>query len=119
MEIGAALQDANVSLEMAQSEEDKAMYRAKISELNKKLEYEKDLVRKLLNGEDDTYLGRLMMQSNPRLTGFMFASTKEEFAKKLYNLDYSQLDSTQQKVVDEKVQNLENSGEKEVKYYKA
>ena len=119
MEIGAALQDANVSLEMAQSDEDKAMYRTKISELNKKLEYEKDLVRKLLNGEDDTYLGRLMMQSNPRLTGFMFASTKEEFAKKLYNLDYSQLDSAQQKVVDEKVQNLENSGEKEVKYYKA
>lgn len=119
MELGAALQDANVSLEMAQSDEDKAMYRTKISELNKKLEYEKDLVRKLLNGEDDTYLGRLMMQSNPRLTGFMFASTKEEFAKKLYNLNYSQLDSTQQKVVDEKVQNLENSGEKEVKYYKA
>ena len=119
MEIGAALQDANVSLEMAQSEEDKAMYRSRISDLNKKLEYEKELVRKLLNGEDDTYLGCLMMQSNPRLTGFMFASTKEEFAKKLYNLDYSQLDSTQQKVVDDKVQNLENSGEKEVKYYKA
>lgn len=113
------LQHAQTTLSAAQTEEEKIPLNSRIKELNEEIEAIKNQLRKLVNGEDDSYIGRLMMESNPHLTAAILPTTKDELSKKYYHTEYEKLDESFKKEIDKKYQKIVDSGELEIKYYKA
>lgn len=113
------LQHAQTTLSAAQTEEEKIPLNTRIQELNESIEERKNQLRKLVNGEDDSYIGRLMMESNPHLASSILPTTKDELSKKYYHTEYDKLDETFKKEIDKKYQKIVDSGELEIKYYKA
>lgn len=118
VDIGAKLNELNVALETA-NEGDKKNIESRIKELNKELEFYKDGVRNILDAKDDSYLGRLMMQSNPNIADAILPDTTNSIARRLYNTDYDKLDAAFKQRVDDEYQKLKDSGILEMRYYKA
>lgn len=113
------LQHNETQLSAAQTEEEKIPLKTKIKELNEEIENRKDLLRKLVNGEDDSYIGRLMMETNPHIASSIMPTTKDELSLRDYGSSYEKLEAAFKAEIDKKYKKLVDSGELEIKYYKA
>lgn len=113
------LQHVEATLSTVQTEEEKIPLKTKIKEINKNIEEHKNVIRKLVNGEDDSYIGRLMMESNPHLASSILPTSKDELSMRSYHTAYDKLDAAFKAEIDKEHQNLVDSGILEIKYYKA
>jgi hypothetical protein len=118
IDIGAKLNEANVSLESA-TDADTAAIKSKIKELNEDLDFHKDAIRNILDAKDDSYLGRLMMESNPNIADAILPDTKNSLARRYYGKDYDNLEAAFKTHIDEKYDKLKESGKLEMRYYRA
>jgi hypothetical protein len=118
VDIGAQLNEATVSLENA-ADADKTTINARIKSLNEELDFHKDAIRNILDAKDDSYLGRLMMQSNGHIADSILPDTKNSLARRYYGKDYDKLEAAFKAHIDTKYDKLKESGQLEMRYYKA
>lgn len=118
VDIGAQLNEATVSLENA-ADADKTIINARIKSLNEELDFHKDAIRNILDAKDDSYLGRLMMQSNGHIADSILPDTKNSLARRYYGKDYDKLEAAFKAHIDTKYDKLKESGQLEMRYYKA
>lgn len=101
-------------------------------EASKKIEIEKNItdlqsvlddkivnVRKLVNGEDDSYIGRLMLQSNKDILDRITPKTKEAISQNMYKRSYDSLPKYLQDNVIERIKSNKESGKTELDYVNA
>lgn len=118
VDVGAKLNELNVALETA-TDADKKNIETRIKELNEELKFYKDSVGNILEAKDDSYLGRLMMESNPNIADAILPDTVNSIAKRLYHTEYDKLDTAFKQRVDEEYKKIKESGILEMRYYKA
>lgn len=90
-----------------------------IHELNKIIEFKKQEVYDLLDGKDDSYIGRLMLESNPNIMNSIIPIDKESISKNMYNMSYDSLPKFLQEKVDKRIESQKESGETELNYMSA
>lgn len=114
------IQNTTANLSDKATEQEKNDANNEISKLKKVLNTKLEQVSKLLNGEDDSYIGRLMLESNKdKILNFIVPTTKESLSKHFYGVDYNELPNRYQKIIDDKLKNLSNSGQMEINYISA
>jgi hypothetical protein len=118
VDIGAKLNELNVALETA-TDADKKNIETRIKELNEELKFYKDSVGNILEAKDDSYLGRLMMESNPNIADAILPDTVNSISKRLYHTEYDKLDAAFKQRVDDEYKKIKESGILEMRYYKA
>lgn len=96
----------------------KADIASKITEKKKSIEEELDGVKRLINGEDDTYLGKLLLETNDHLRA-AFINDKNALAQKYYNSNYEDLPEAYKQAVDTIYDRRVKSGSLELEYDKA
>ena len=96
----------------------KADISKKISETQKMIQEELEGVRRLITAEDDTYLGKLLLETNDHLRG-AFINDKNALANKYYSMDYDSLPDAYKKSVDTIYDRRIKSGSLELEYDKA
>lgn len=90
-----------------------------VAALQSILDFKIDQVRKLVNGEDDSYIGRLMLETNKDILDNITPTTKDGIAKYLYGIEYSELPTIYQNKVDEQIKQHKESGLTEINYISA
>lgn len=78
-----------------------------------------DQVRNLVQGKDDSYIGRLMLETNKEILDSLTPTSKNEWAQNLYAKDYDDLPRTLQEKVNEIISNNDSSGKTELNYMSA
>lgn len=78
-----------------------------------------DQVRNLVQGKDDSYIGRLMLETNKEILDSLTPTSKNEWAQNLYAKDYDDLPRTLQEKVNEIISNNDISGKTELNYMSA
>lgn len=96
----------------------KADIASKIAEIKKSISEELDGVKRLINGEDDTYLGKLLLETNDHLRA-TFINDKNALAQKYYHSDYEDLPEAYKQAVDAIYDRRIKSGSLELEYDKA
>lgn len=96
----------------------KADIASKITEKKKSIEEELNGVKRLINGEDDTYLGKLLLETNDHLRA-AFINDKNALAQKYYTLNYEDLPEAYKQAVDTIYDRRVKSGSLELEYDKA
>lgn len=96
----------------------KADIASKITEVKKSIKEELDGVKRLINGEDDTYLGKLLLETNDHLRA-AFINDKNALAQKYYNSNYEDLPEAYKQAVDAIYDRRVKSGSLELEYDKA
>lgn len=76
-------------------------------------------VRDLINGKDDSYLGRLMLETNPEILNGIIPVDKDSIAQNLYNNKYDNLPKYLKEEVDKIIQTRNDSGLAEINYMTA
>ena len=78
-----------------------------------------DQVRNLVQGKDDSYIGRLMLETNKEILDSLTPTSKNAWAQNLYAKDYDDLPRTLQEKVNEIISNNASSGKTELNYMSA
>ena len=78
-----------------------------------------DQVRNLVQGKDDSYIGRLMLETNKEILDSLTPTSKNAWAQNLYAKDYDDLPRTLQEKVNEIISNNDSSGKTELNYMSA
>lgn len=78
-----------------------------------------DQVRNLVQGKDDSYIGRLMLETNKEILDSLTPTSKNGWAQNLYAKDYDDLPRTLQEKVNEIISNNDSSGKTELNYMSA
>ena len=78
-----------------------------------------DQVRNLVQGKDDSYIGRLMLETNREILDSLTPTSKNAWAQNLYAKDYDDLPRTLQEKVNEIISNNDSSGKTELNYMSA
>lgn len=78
-----------------------------------------DQVRNLVQGKDDSYIGRLMLETNKEILDSLTPTSKNAWAQNLYAKDYDNLPRTLQEKVNEIISNNDSSGKTELNYMSA
>ena len=90
-----------------------------MSELDKVIKTKIDELHNLIDGKDDSYIGRLMLETNPNLMNGLIPTTKEALSKNLYHQDYDSLPTYLQEKIDKMHKDRIDSGETELNYMQA
>lgn len=98
-------------------ESKKAEVDAQISEKEKTIKDLTEKVRKLVRGEDDSYLGRLMLQANPSISKSLIPNSKDALAYRNYGVKYDDLSALGKQHIDSIFTTVENSGQIERDWY--
>ena len=98
-------------------ESKKAEVDAQISEKEKTIKDLTEKVRKLVRGEDDSYLGRLMLQANPSISESILPNNKNGLSYRMYGVSYDELTEFGKMNVDNAYSIIEQSGQIERDYY--
>ena len=92
---------------------------SEINNINKIIELKKQEVYDLLDGKDDSYIGRLMLESNPNIMNSIIPIDKESISKNMYNMSYNDLPKFLQEKIDARINSQKESGETELNYMSA
>jgi hypothetical protein len=90
-----------------------------IGTLQEILNFKIDQVRNLVQGKDDSYIGRLMLETNKEILDSLTPTSKNAWAQNLYAKDYDDLPRTLQEKVNEIISNNDSSGKTELNYMSA
>lgn len=90
-----------------------------IGTLQEILNFKIDQVRNLVQGKDDSYIGRLMLETNKEILDSLTPTSKNAWAQNLYAKDYDDLPRTLQEKVNEIISNNDSSGKTEINYMSA
>ena len=90
-----------------------------ISTLQEILNLKIDQVRNLVQGKDDSYIGRLMLETNKEILDSLTPTSKNAWAQNLYAKDYDDLPRALQEKVNEIISNNDSSGKTELNYMSA
>lgn len=90
-----------------------------IGTLQEILNFKIDQVRNLVQGKDDSYIGRLMLETNKEILDSITPTSKNAWAQNLYAKDYDDLPRTLQEKVNEIISNNDSSGKTELNYMSA
>jgi hypothetical protein len=90
-----------------------------INTLQEILNLKIDQVRNLVQGKDDSYIGRLMLETNKEILDSLTPTSKNAWAQNLYAKDYDDLPRTLQEKVNEIISNNDSSGKTELNYMSA
>lgn len=90
-----------------------------MSELDKVIKTKIDELHNLIDGKDDSYIGRLMLETNPNLMNGLIPITKEALSKNLYHQNYDSLPTYLQEKIDKMHKDRIDSGETELNYMQA
>lgn len=90
-----------------------------INALQEILNLKIDQVRNLVQGKDDSYIGRLMLETNKEILDSLTPTSKNAWAQNLYAKDYDDLPRALQEKVNEIISNNDSSGKTELNYMSA
>lgn len=91
----------------------------KINQLQEIIDLKINQVRNLVQGKDDSYIGRLMLETNKDILNAITPTTKNALAENLYGRSYDQLPLSLQARIDEKINAQSESGQLEINYMAA
>lgn len=91
----------------------------KINQLQEIIDLKINQVRNLVQGKDDSYIGRLMLETNKDILNAITPTTKDALAENLYGRSYDQLPLSLQARIDEKINAQSESGQLEINYMAA
>lgn len=119
LNIQSEIQAKRTSLSDNAKQEEVDAVKAETSKLQKVLDFKIDQVRKLVSGQDDSYIGRLMLESNKDILDKITPTSKEGLSKYLYGVEYSNLPTIYKNEVDKQVKEHSSSGLTEINYMSA
>jgi hypothetical protein len=90
-----------------------------IKKLNEIIEAKKEEIYDLIDGKDDSYIGRLMLETNPNIMNAIIPTDKESISKNVYGVEYDSLPSMLKDKIDQIVSKRKDSGETELNYMQA
>lgn len=101
-------------------EEDVEANKQSISKLKEILKTKVEEIHRLMDGNDDSYIGRLMLETNKdTILNNIIPTTKDGIAKNMYGVSYDALPKRYQGLVDKEIENRKNSGQTEINYIEA
>lgn len=90
-----------------------------INQIQEIIDFKINQVRNLVQGKDDSYIGRLMLESNKDILNSIVPTTKDSLAKNMYNRSYDNLPKFLQEKINTIVSNKDTSGQTEINYVSA
>ena len=113
------IDDINSKLRDNSSEEEKAEAKENINKRKKIIDFKIQQVRDLLDGKDDSYIGRLMLASNPEIADSLAEISKDAISKRSYGMNYDELPKSYKTIIDDEIKNRKESGITSMDYVKA
>lgn len=114
------ISEKRASIKDNTSEEEKSKINKEISQLQKVIDAKVNEVRTLVDGKDDSYLGRLMLETSKKdILDKIIPTSKDGWAEHLYNTTYDNLPELLQKDVDSQMSKYAESGELQINYMSA
>ena len=98
---------------------EKAAINEDINRMQTILDFKIAQAKQLVNGQDDSYLGRLMLESNKELLDRISPTTKNGISKYLYGVEYDELPSVYKAEIDKQIADKVLSGITEKNYLSA
>lgn len=114
------ISDKRASIKDNTSEEEKSKITKEIDSIQKIIDFKLDQIRKLVKGEDDSYLGRLMLETSKKdILDKMIQTSKDGWAENIYGTNYDSLPELYQKDIDARMTKYSESGELQINYLSA
>lgn len=108
------LQLNDVSSELFRLQKDEKTDPQIIKAAQAQFDYYKDQIHQLVSGGNEIYFGRMMASYTPSVFGLFYSPNVENYAKQVFNYDYSKLNDTLKAYVDEKYANYVESKQSEI-----
>lgn len=91
----------------------------KINQLQEIIDIKINQVRNLMQGKDDSYIGRLMLETNKDILNAITPTTKEAWAQNLYGKSFDDLPLSLQDKINNQLKATSDSGQLEINYMAA
>ncbi|WP_332557578.1 hypothetical protein [Clostridium sp.] len=113
------IQSKRLGLSDNAKQEEIDVVKTETSKLQKVLDFKIEQVRKLVDGKDESYIGRLMLETNKDILDKIVPTSKEGLSKYLYGIEYLNLPTIYKNEIDKRVADGGESGLTEVNYMSA
>lgn len=115
----AEIDNINSKLRDNASEEEKSEASAATNKFRQIIDFKIQKVRDLLDGKNDSYIGRLMLESNPDIADSVADFSKDAISMENYGMKYDSLPSAYKTIIDDEIKNRKESGSTSMAYVKA